>query len=359
MRSEPDGVEVVATRAQAASLSSPPLLVLESLAEFLDTAGLGAGPLEWQRIGEGQSNVTFLLRRGDREFVLRRGPRPPLPRSTHDMARESRIQQLAKAAGVAVPQIHATCTDESVLGVPFYVMEFLDGLVITDEEPEAFAGAEQRRAIAFATLDELVGLHGIDVTRGGLETIGRPDGYLTRQVGTFSTLWEQVTERSVPQVIEAGSWLASHVPVSQRAALVHGDYRIGNLMFAKEDRPRVMAILDWEMATLGDPLADLGYFLATYGQAGADATPLELTPVTRNDGYPTRDELAERYAAATGLDLAELRWYQALAMWKASVFCEAIYTRWLHGERPGDEFAPLLEEGVPKLAEEALRHIAG
>lgn len=359
LHTDPDGIEVAATRADADALTRPPLLVLESLVDYLDEKRLGSGPIAWQRIGDGQSNITYLLRRGDDRFVLRRGPRPPLPRSTHDMMRESRIQQLVGAAGIAVPEILEVCEDESVLGVPFYLMGYLDGVVITDEEPTELATADLRRATAFTAVDQLVRLHGLDVTRDGLETIGRPEGYLARQVKTFSGLWDQVTTRTVSAVTDAGRWLAENVPVSQRAALVHGDYRIGNLMFARGAPPRVLAILDWEMATLGDPLADLGYFLATYGQDGAAATPLELTPVTRLEGYPTRDQLAQRYASATGLDLADLRWYQALAMWKAAVFCEAIYTRWLNGERPGDEFAPTLAGGVPALADEALRFIEG
>lgn len=359
MISVPDGIEVVATRAQAVAMDQPPLLVIDALTEFLDAEGLGTGPLSWQRIGEGHSNLTYLLRRGGRSLVLRRGPRPPLPRSTHDMLRESRIQLLVRAAGIPVPHILAVCADESVLGVPFYVMDHLDGVVITDREPAGVHTQELRRATAFAAVDALVALHDVDVTRGGLEAVGRPDGYLERQVALFSSLWNSTTRRAVPEIRSVASWLAANTPVSQRASVVHGDYRIGNLMFAHGTPPRVLAILDWEMATVGDPLADLGYFLATYAAADATPTPLELTPVTRYDGYPTRQELADRYSSATGLDLSELRWYQALALWKAAVFCEAIYTRWLDGERPGDEFAPTLVTGVPDLVRQSAALING
>jgi len=340
-------------------MAHQPLLVLDALTEFLDAQGLGTGPISWQRIGDGHSNLTYLLSRGGRSLVLRRGPRPPLPKSTHDMVRESRIQLLVKAAGIAVPNIVAVCADESVLGVPFYVMDYLDGIVITGEEPPKLATAEQRRATAFAAVDMLVTLHSVDVTRGGLENVGRPDGYLERQVSLFSSLWDDSTQRSVPEIKSVAAWLAANTPKSQRAAVVHGDYRLGNLMFEQSAPPQVLAILDWEMATVGDPLADLGYFLATYAEAGAASTPLELTPVTRYDGYPSRAELAERYGAATGLDLSELRWYQALALWKSAVFCEAIYTRWLKGERPGDAFAPTLADGVPALVRESARLIEG
>jgi len=359
MISTADGVEVVATREQAVSLQHPPLLVLDALTAFLDAEGLGSGPISWQRIGEGHSNVTYLLRRGERALVLRRGPRPPLPKSTHDMVRESRIQLLVKAEGIAVPNIVAVCADESVLGVPFYVMDYLDGVVITDVEPVGLDAPHQRRATAFAAVDALVKLHSVDVTQGGLAKVGKPEGYLQRQVATFSSLWDATTRRAVPEVKAVASWLSTHIPSSQRASVVHGDYRIGNLMFAHGAPPRVLAILDWEMATVGDPLADLGYFLATYVEAGAAKTPLALTPVTSREGYPTRAELAARYGAATGLDLSDLRWYQALALWKAAVFCEAIYTRWLDGERAGDQFAPTLAEGVPALARESAALIFG
>lgn len=359
MISHPDGVEVVSTRTEAATLDRPPLLVLEALTDFLDAEQLGSGPVSWQRIGEGHSNLTYLLHRGSRALVLRRGPRPPLAKSTHDMVRESRIQMLVQAAGIAVPNIVAVCADASVLGVPFYVMEHLDGAVITTEQPPDLDTAELRRATAFAAVDMLVTLHGVDVTGGGLEKVGRPDGYLERQVSLFSSLWEASTRRSVPEIKTVARWLAANVPASQRASVVHGDYRIGNLMFEHSAPPRVLAIMDWEMATVGDPLADLGYFLATYAQDGAAETPLELTPVTREEGYPTREELAARYGAATGLDLSGLRWYQGLALWKSAVFCEAIYTRWLKEERPGDSFAPTLADGVPALAREAARLIDG
>ncbi|GAB3126660.1 phosphotransferase family protein [Glaciibacter psychrotolerans] len=351
--STPDGIEVVATRADAVALVRPPLLVLDALEEFFDAEGLGSGALSWERIGEGHSNLTYLLRRNARSFVLRRGPRPPLPKSTHDMMREARIQQLVGAAGIAVPQIVAVCADESVLGVPFYVMDYLDGVVITNDVPPALDTPAQRRETVFAAVDTLIGLHRVDVTQGGLAQVGRPDGYLHRQVSLFSALWEGATLRSLPEVSAVASWLVANTPTSQRASVVHGDFRLGNLMFEHSAPPRVLAVLDWEMATVGDPLADLGYFTATYAQAGLVPTPLELTTVTRLAGYPTRDELAQRYAAATGVDLSNLRWYQALALWKSAVFCEAIYTRWLNGERPGDAYAPLLEQGVPRLIEAA------
>ncbi|WP_170161330.1 phosphotransferase family protein [Amycolatopsis palatopharyngis] len=357
MLSIPDGVEVVATAADAAALPNPPLLVLDRVTTFLDTHGIGHGPLAWERIGDGQSNITYRLSRGKEEVVLRRGPRPPLPRSTHDMVREARIQQLLHPAGVPVPRVLAVCADESVLGVPFYLMENLDGIVITDTVPTRLDSTADRAATGHALVDTLVRLHSIDVRHGELAAFGRPDGYVARQVERFAGLWQVNTTRVLPEVGALATWLGDNVPASQAATVVHGDYRLGNLMYHRTSPARVLAVLDWEMATLGDPLADLGYLTATYAEPGAFPTPLELTSVTREPGYPSRQELAERYAARTGLDLTPLPWYQALALWKAAIFCEAIYTRWLKGERPHDHhFGPSLEAGVPRLLESALEY---
>ncbi len=349
----PDGVEVVATRADAARLTLPPLLDVESVTDYLDRHHIGSGDIAWERIGDGHSNITYLITRGDESVVLRRGPRPPHPRSTHDMVREARIQQLVGGAGVSVPRILAICDDTSVLGVPFYVMEFLEGTVITDTIPAPLDSPDQRRATVFAAVDTLVDLHRADVTTGELATFGRPDGYLGRQVKLFSSLWPQNTRRSIPEVASLGDWLRENLPESQRASVVHGDFRLGNLMYASTAPAHVVAILDWEMATIGDPLADLGYLTATYATPGAAPTPMELTPVTREPGYPTPDELVARYQEQLPSDLSALPWYQTLALWKAAIFCEAMYTRWLDGERPGDTFAPTLERGIPALADAA------
>ncbi|MER6677450.1 phosphotransferase family protein [Streptomyces sp. NPDC000983] len=352
MHTVPDGVEVVASRDRAGT--SAPLLVLDAVTGFLDAHGVGRGPLAWRRIGDGHSNVTYLIERGEDAVVLRRGPRPPLPRSTHDMVREARIQRALQGRGVPVPEIIAVCEDETLLGVPFYVMSRLDGTVVTDTVPAHLSPAGQRRATGEAVVDALVALHSIDVSTGELAALGSPEGYLRRQVERFRGLWEVNSARRLPEVERIADWLGRNLPASQAASVVHGDYRMGNLMFARQAPARILAILDWEMATLGDPLADLGYLTATYSQAGVPGTPLELTPVTRAPGFPTREELARRYQGRTGLDLTPLPWYQTLALWKAAIFCEAIHTRWLRGERPHDTvFGPSLEAGVPRLLEAA------
>ena len=200
--------------------------------------------------------------------MLRRGPRPPLPKSTHDMVREARIQLVLAPPGCPFRDILAVCEDDAVLGVPFYVMEHLDGTVITDTVPPHLDAPEQRRATSAAVVDTLVG-PALTWTSPAARSpaIGRPEGYLERQVARFASLWDVNTTRDVPAVGRLASWLADNRPESQRNSVVHGDYRIGNLMFAPDAPPRVTALLDWEMATLGDPLADLGYLTATYADA--------------------------------------------------------------------------------------------
>ncbi|MFQ4149468.1 phosphotransferase family protein [Arthrobacter sp. LAPM80] len=351
--------DIVRTTEEAARQDAPPLLVLERVEEFLDASGLGTGPVHAQRIGGGQSNVTFRIKRHGADVVLRRGPRPPLPPSTHDMLREAHIQSLLAPLGIPVPKILAVCADPNVLGVPFYIMKFVDGDVVTDTVPAHVDAPQQRRATSEAAADMLVKLHSVDAGSGPIAGIGRPDGYLKRQVARFAGLWEMGASRDLPQVAALAQWLEANRPDTQRTAVIHGDYRLGNLMFNRTGPARVRAVLDWEMATLGDPLADLGYLTATYAQAGTRPTLLELTPVTALPGYLDRAEMAARYNARFGLDLTALPWYQVLALWKAAIFSEAIYTRWKQGERADNEsFGAALEAGVPQLLETAAAHAA-
>jgi len=354
----PDGTEVVETSGQATLNRTPPLLIIDNVIEFLDRHGLGSGPLSWKRIGEGQSNVTYLLERDGERFVLRRGPRPPLPKSTHDMLREAKIQQLVGPQGVPVPEILAVSSDESLLGVPFYVMSYLEGEVITDNFPEQLASTQDKSELGRVLVDTLLGLHDVDTTKPGLSELGRPVGYLERQIRRFGTLWDVNSKRNIPEVAHIGEVLGRNIPETQKHCLVHGDFRIGNLMFAPDSPLNVEAVLDWEMATLGDPLADLGYMVATYATADSSPNIMELTTVTRQPGFWGRDDLVNYYAKHSELDISDLPWYAALALWKSAIFCEAIYSRWLDGERPDDEsFGASLESGVPELLAQAMDYL--
>jgi aminoglycoside phosphotransferase (APT) family kinase protein len=349
-------MDVVARATDAAQLERPPLLVLENVEAFLDERGLGAGPVRASRIGQGGgSNFSYLLERDEGRFVLRRPPRPPLPPSAHDMVREARLQLALAPQGIRLPTIRAVCEDESVLGVPFYVMDFLEGHVITDQLPSGLESAEARRRLGLDLVDALVEIHAADVADPAVAAFVRPGSYLERQVRRFTQLWEINRTREVPEVEAAGEWLARTMPDPLPLAVVHGDYRLGNAIVAADDPARILAVLDWEMGAVGDPRADVGYLLATYSEPGGDVNPLGASPSTAEPGFPTKDELVERYAERSGRVVEPIGWFQALALWKAAVFCEAIYGRYVRGELSSDDAnAARFELGVPLLARTAL-----
>jgi aminoglycoside phosphotransferase (APT) family kinase protein len=340
-----------------------PLIVLDTVRAFLDEHGLGSGELRARRIGEGGgSNFSFLLERDDgSRFVLRRPPRPPLPPTAHDVVRESRLQLALAPVGIRVPNIRAVCEDESLLGVPFYVMDYIDGHVPTTDLPLPLDGdPDGRRRLGEDLVDTLVEIHAADVTQPALAAFARPGNYNERQVRRFSQLWEINQTRELPTVVEIGTWLAANVPEQLPATVVHGDYRLGNMIVTHERPDRIAAVLDWEMGTIGDPRADVGYLVATYSEPGGRSNPLGTSPVTAREGFPSRGDLVARYADRSGRSLEPLAWFEALALWKAAVFCEAIYGRYVRGElTEDDERARRFETGVPLLAETAAAVIAG
>jgi aminoglycoside phosphotransferase (APT) family kinase protein len=349
-------VDIVESTDDAAAPGRAPLIVLDRLRAFLDERALGRGPIRAWRIGEGGgSNFTFALERDDRRLVLRRPPRPPLPPSAHDMVREAGLQLALRAAGFTrLPNIVAVCDDESVLGIPFYVMDWLDGHVITDDLPPGLERDEARRRLGHELVDALVEIHAADVTSPALAEFARPGSYNERQVRRFTQLWEINRTREVPRVAEVGTWLAANLPEPLTPTVVHGDYRLGNMMVAAGDPTRIDAVLDWEMGAIGDPRADVGYLLATYAEPGGGSNPLGTSPVTAERGFPSKTELVERYVARSGRDVEPLAWFEALALWKAAVFCEAIYGRYVRGElATEDTRAARFELGVPYLAETA------
>src|SRR3954451_5646787 len=258
--------EIVDTTEQAAAEELAPLIVREPLARFLDEHGLGSGELEAERIGEGHSNVTYEIRRGGERLVLRRPPRPPLPPSAHDVLREARLLRAIEPADVRTPRVLAVADDESILGVPFYVMAFEEGEVITSTVPDALDNPNDRRRISEELVDALAEMHAVDWSAGGVDGFGKPTGYLDRQLRRFNGLWDHNKTRELPLVQEVGEWLAANKPESPQATIVHGDYRLGNVMFANGSPAELIAIFDWEMATIGDPLADVGYMSATWAE---------------------------------------------------------------------------------------------
>jgi len=353
--------DIVETAAVADGLSRPPLLVLDRVRSFLDAHGLGSGVLRASRIGEGGgSNFTFLLERDVGRFVLRRPPRPPLPPSAHDVVREARLQLALRDAGFArLPTIVAVCEDASLLGVPFYVMEYLEGHVPTDELPPGLESEQARRRLADDLVDTLVEIHAAGVSTPGLQAFARPGSYNERQVRRFSQLWEINKTREIPRVDEVGTWLGDNLPDPLPATVVHGDFRLGNTMVGRDEPSRILAVLDWEMGAIGDPRADVGYLLATYSEPGGPPNPLGTSPVTALDGFPSRAELVKRYVAGSGRDVEPLAWFEGLALWKAAVFCEAIYGRYVRGELGAEDTrAARFEQGVPYLAEAAAEAVS-
>ncbi len=350
--------DVVATHAEAEGRARPPLLVTEPLERVLDEHGLGAGPVQVAPIGEGHSNVTYLVRREGWEGVVRRPPRPPWPPSAHDVLREARVLR-ALHGRARVPAVLAVCPDPAVIGAPFYVMERVEGHVVTSALPAAFDAPDERRRLGTELVDALVELHAVDPRAAGLEGFGRPTGYLERQLRRFSGLWEALRTRELPAVERVAAWLGAHLPPSGPATVVHGDFRLGNVVFAPGAPARVSAVLDWEMATIGDPLADLGYLTILWAEPGDPSLgAFELAGITRGPGFARRAELVARYEQRSGRTARDLRWYQVLALWKAVVFMEGNVRRAQAGSTD-DPYLRGFGDTVVLLAERAEALTAG
>ncbi len=345
--------DIVASHREGEANERPPLVVLEPLTEFLDEAGIGQGELEIAPIGEGHSNVTYAVTRGDARFILRRPPRGPLPPSAHDVLREARVIGALGPTAARVPKVLAVGDDVSIIGAPFFIMEHVDGEVISSKLPAVFDDPAQRTKLGEELIDALVELHSVGWESAGLEGFGKPTGYLERQLRRFGGLWEHNRTRELEDVEAVGEWLAATMPESGPATIVHGDYRLGNVIYAASSPTRLEAILDWEMATIGDPLADLGYFATLY--VDRDDPPLgmfELSSVTREPGFPRRADLIARYEQRSGREMPDIRWYQTLALWKSVVFMEGNYKRAVAGSTD-DPFLAQFGEGVAELAARA------
>ena len=313
-------------------------------------------PFEFAIIAGGRSNLTYAVtdREGAR-FVLRRPPTGAVLATAHDMAREHTIISAVGLTDVPVPRALGLCTDEAVNRAPFYVMDFVDGVVLDSSDAAAHMPPATRRAASEHLIDVLADLHAVDVDEVGLGNFARRDGYIERQLRRWSTQWEKSRTRELPAVDEVAERLGSKMPVQHGVAIVHGDYRFGNCL-TDTARGRIAAVLDWELCTLGDPLADLGY-LGVYWTDPGDEQDRPNDP-TGIDGFLRYDELLERYAARTGRDLSEIDYYRAFSAWRLAVISEGVYARFLHGAM-GDQ---ALDEatldgfraGTERLAEEAL-----
>jgi aminoglycoside phosphotransferase (APT) family kinase protein len=301
------------------------------LESFLRARDLMSGAPQMQRIGDGHSNLTYLVGDGERNVIVRRPPPPPVLPGAHDVLREARLIQALTGTGVPVAKVFAIGQQGDVFDVPFYVMEYVQGVVINDETPKALATPAYRRGIAEALVDRLIDLHMVDWRTRGLEDFGRPEGFNRRHLRRIGGLVADQHGNPPSEFAEIRAWLEDKAPEESGSGIVHNDYRLGNVMWATQPPVNLLAILDWELATIGDPLLDVGYFLASYPQPGEPLTPTqELARAVLEPGYPSRAELAERYASRTGRNLSNINWYIAMCEWKLAILYE--YSR-----RRGDD----------------------
>ena len=330
------------------------------LDEYLRSRLPGGGDLTIERHPFGHSNVTYYVTRGDARYVLRRPPEGPLPPGTHDMSREYRVLAGLAGSGVRAPNAVLLCDDASVIGAPFYVMDRVDGVVIREDMPASLDEPADRRRIGEELVDALVELHAVDRDAAGLSDLGKPDGFLARQVRRRREQLAMTVAhtRPRPDLEEVADWLSANIPASPSPSIVHGDYNLHNVAFAPEAPARLVAIYDWELATVGDPLTDVGWMIATWREASDPESALNDLAMTAQPGFPTRAELAARYEERSGRRFDHPTFYRVLALFRLAVALEGLYALHLLGTSD-DPWHAKMEQVVPSLAAGALALIGG
>jgi aminoglycoside phosphotransferase (APT) family kinase protein len=321
-------------------------------------AGLD-GPWRSRPLTGGNSNATFLLEGPAGTLVLRRPPAAALSGTAHSMAREHRVLQALAPTAARVPRPIGLCEDPDVIGAPFLVMDHVPGVSVTDTLPDAYAGdGKAAGRLGEDMIDALAEIHSVDWQAAGLADFGKPERFLERQVSRWTRQFESYQTRDLPRFAEVGTWLEAHRPPETPPTVIHGDFHLDNCL-ASPDAPRLLAVIDWEISTIGDPLLDLGLALAFWGARPIDPPALrQVQAVSRLPGTPTRLELAERYQAATGRAVTDrLGYYLALALWKLAAIIEGAYAQYVAGKLTSD-YARGLGEDVPRLLEEAASHLA-
>jgi aminoglycoside phosphotransferase (APT) family kinase protein len=334
-------------------------LIDERPDERLDTARLepylrghlpaADGPLRVRQFGGGKANLTYLIRLGDakspREFVLRRPPLGPIPPGAHDMRREHRVLSVLHRRYSLAPQSLLLCEDERIIGAIFIIEERRRGFVIRDDIPAEFTGRpELNRRIGFALIDALADLHSVPPAQVGLDDLGRPEGFLERQLSGWTRRWHAAqggkqADRAAAEMQPVLNWLGRNLPASSSAALLHNDYRLDNCLLDAGDPGHIVAVLDWDMCTQGDPLADLGYVLNYWVEPGDDPEWREIAAMpTWREGFPSRAEVIERYAMRTGFDVSQIGWHQVFAAFKLAVIIQQIYIRYVRGQTQDQRF---------------------
>ena len=324
------------------------------------TAGSRDEALEIRQFPGGHSNLTYLILYGDQEFVLRRPPVGPVAPTAHDMPREYKLLAAIHPHFSLAPKPVLLCEDTTVLGVPFYLMERRRGFIVRGSVPDAIGeNLALRKRISESVFDTLIKLHAVDIEATGIIQIGKPAGFVTRQVRGWSDRWQRSKTVELAEMDQLIQWLADRIPdeVNSDATIVHNDFKLDNLMLAKDDPARIVAVLDWEMSTVGDPLVDLGlaltYWTMLGGSAGKSDENSSLRAITNGPGWLTREEIIERYQNETGRDLSRIVFYETFARFKVAVVIQQIYFRFAKGQTRDERFRHL-DVMVDALAREAL-----
>ncbi len=307
------------------------------------------GPMQVLQFPGGHANLTYLVRFGDRELVLRRPPLGPVAPRSHDMAREYKVLRGLEGHFRAKPTAYLLCEDPDVIGATFLVMERMRGIVIRGSAPEEIdRHRDGRRRVSFALIHTMADLHDVDYVKAGLEDLGRPEGFMERQVTGWKGRWEAAKHEENPVFESLYEWLHSTLPKTNQHSIVHNDLKLDNTMIDPENPDHVVSVLDWDMTTLGDPLADLGTLLGYWCQADDPPERGATAAVTAQPGFPTREEIAACYAERRGVAVDSIRWYEAFALWKTAVVIQQIYIRFRRGQTKDDRFK-MLGDRVPIL----------
>ncbi|WP_042351359.1 phosphotransferase family protein [Bacillus massiliigorillae] len=332
-----DADTIVVRKGEELSLESLDAYLRGSLEHLDDT------PLDIRQFGKGASNLTYLLRKGDWEAVLRRPPNGPVAPKAHDMEREYKLLKKIHAVFPLAPEPYVFCDDKTIIGSPFLLMERRKGLVLDTEFPASHTPTpEICRKISETMVDRLVELHQIDYETAGLQDLGYPTGFMERQVNGWIGRYQRAKTAEIEGVEELMKWLVDHVPTSQKATIIHYDYKLNNVMFDYDDLSKMIGVFDWEMTTIGDPLADLGCAMSYWAQED-DPDVLKSRgkkpPVTILPGFMTRDQFIEAYAKKSGRDVSQIDFYLTFAYFKLAVIVQQIYFRWKKGQTSDARFS--------------------
>jgi aminoglycoside phosphotransferase (APT) family kinase protein len=330
-------------------IESDPETIQVRAEERLDTARLEPylrahlpdtdGPLEIAQFGGGHANLTYLVRFGTREYVLRRPPLGPVPPGAHDMRREHRVLSTLHAGYPLAPRSYLLCTDHDVIGADFFVMERRHGFAFRATIPAPWSERpDVLRGVGLSLVDNLAALHAVDPAGVGLGELGKPEGFVERQLRGWTDRWSKALTDDVDRGEAFVARLAERLPASRRTALVHNDYKLDNTLLDPADPARTVAVLDWDMCTQGDPLMDLGQLLALWSESGEEGESMGRRMPTWYAGFPNRREVVERYAQRSGADLSELTWYVQFNVFRYAVILQQIYVRYVRGQTHDERF---------------------